>query len=370
MKKLSVFIAVGCALVSSILADASNAVKLGTSQVTVNMHLMEDAGKGTSANAVVPKEVEKMSVFIETLPVFSLNDEETLSTKLDRNGMSFTGEVPVEFLEQIGGLRFYVDGNLIGGTQILLKQQEPLVFECFISPDGSLVDLQYPKSSTLNLRAWQALAGLFQQGMQFELPRQFMADPAIYDQSWKDLGASISHDIWPKYLSSTIPGGKVPSDLPEWVVNNLKVGFAMDAVLNVVGCAKEAGVNIADPNVETYSFLNEINYSPDVFLINNLVLPVGVFFDRIIDMPGVGIDAIGEVSVEKWEAEIGRILEPAVGKCPKLLLDFLAGASYVKQIENGMPLTNTQLQNIRKGFTDDIGKIVVNKNNEFLAKSR
>ena len=348
---------------SSFLAEASNAIKLGTSKIIVNIHATgateNSSGTSTDTDNMFPE----LKVAVETLSIFSLNDEDVFTTKLERNGMTFTGEVPVECLEQIGGLRFYHDNDIMGGIQIMLSQERESVFECWISKDYELENIQYPDFSTLNLKAWQVIAAIFQNGMQFTIPSNFMTSPDLYRQPWQNMCAELADKIWPEYLASAIPGGKVPTGMPEWIINNLKVCFAADAVLTQVKNADKAGIKMETPPVAAYSFLDSINYTPDVFLINNMVLPVGVFFKNILQLPNSGINTIGDTPVDKWEKAVGKLLAPAIKDCPKLLLDFLAGTSYMMQLDKGKPLTETQLKNISKGFSNDIGKIVIDKNN-------
>lgn len=370
MKKLSAFFVMGCVLMSCLLAEAGNAIKLGTSKITVNIHATGSAETSAAASTDTDNMFPELKVVVETLSIFSLSEEDVLATKLERNGMTFTAEISVECLQQIGGLRFYQDNDFIGGTQIMLSQERESVFECLISEDYKIEDLQYPDFSTLDLNAWQVFGAIFHNGMQCDIPRNFMTSTDLYRQPWQNMRAELADKIWPEYLASALSGGKLSIALsklsiamPEWVINNLKVCFAADAVLTQVRNAHKAGIEMENPPVAAYSFLDSINYAPDVFLMNNMVLPVGVFFKNILLLPDSGINAIGDTPVDKWEKEVGKLLAPAINDCPKLLLDFLAGASYMMQLNEGKPLTEAQLKNISKGFSNDIGKIVIDKNN-------
>lgn len=81
-----------------------------------------------------------------------------------------------------------------------------------------------------------------------------------------------------------------------------------------------------------------------------------------------GLEDIGERPVKEWKEYMDRKLAPAMRERPKLLLDLLAGMSYVWQIDQKKPLTPLQIKNINEGFTDDIGKIVLARNEALVAR--
>lgn len=119
--------------------------------------------------------------------------------------------------------------------------------------------------------------------------------------------------------------------------------------------------------MEAYTFLDSIDYSPDVFLKTNMLISTRSFLKAILDYPCSEVDKIEEMPIAQWEDVLSRKLEPAIKASPGLLLDLLAGLSYIQQIEDGTPLTNTQINNIEKGFINDIGMIVLARNDRMLA---
>lgn len=64
----------------------------------------------------------------------------------------------------------------------------------------------------------------------------------------------------------------------------------------------------------------------------------------------------------QWQQAVDAKLAPAMKERPQLLLDLLSAMSYVLQIDSGTPLTDTQIKNIKEGYTDDIGRILLARN--------
>ena len=120
--------------------------------------------------------------------------------------------------------------------------------------------------------------------------------------------------------------------------------------------------------MSSYNFLDSIDYSPNVFLLYPTAIPNRwLLYDMLRFIDG-GLEDIGERPVKKWKEYMDRKLAPAMEERPKLLLDLLAGMSYVRQLEEEKPLTPIQIENINEGFTDDIGKIVLARNEALVAR--
>lgn len=127
-------------------------------------------------------------------------------------------------------------------------------------------------------------------------------------------------------------------------------------------------ITVEEPPIESYSFLDSIDFSPDIFLLGYPLMTLRYFLNNILrDIDG-GLEDIGERPVKEWKEYMDRKLAPAMEERPKLLLDLLAGMSYVRQLEEEKPLTPLQIKNINEGFTDDIGKIVLARNEALVAR--
>lgn len=95
--------------------------------------------------------------------------------------------------------------------------------------------------------------------------------------------------------------------------------------------------------------------------------PQAWFLGSILKYPDGGLKDIGETPVAQWQEYAYKKLAPAMQERQKLLLDLLSGMSYANQLDNGTPLTETQIKNIKEGYTDDIGKIILNRNEKLLS---
>ena len=83
-----------------------------------------------------------------------------------------------------------------------------------------------------------------------------------------------------------------------------------------------------------YSFLDSIDYSPEVLLKYTTMIPVRYLLEGILAYPEGGLEEIGETPIQKWQERISHKLEPAMKVRPQFLLDMLAAMSYIRQIEN------------------------------------
>ena len=187
-------------------------------------------------------------------------------------------------------------------------------------------------------------------------------------QSWHQVRDYQLNTMLPGQLKSAFDDRRIPEYAKPWFLNSLKCRFAAIEILPYVKAAERMnGLVVDEPPMEAYTFLNEIDYSSD--LLKRLPYTgLKSFIYALLRFPNGGFDKIGDMAIAEWENNVAKKLSPALKSPSGLLLDLLAGMSYIEQIEvNNIPLSETQIANIAEGFTDDIGLIVLNKNKEFLA---
>lgn len=115
----------GCLAIGTIVAEArTNARVLGDARVEVRV-------------AVADSLLDRVTVSGVTVPLFD-NDMNEVATPLLRDGSNFVGSVPVDRLRQIGGVTVCVDGEFVGGTAVVLNQDEPMNVEVDMTPDGRI----------------------------------------------------------------------------------------------------------------------------------------------------------------------------------------------------------------------------------------
>lgn len=371
MKRLSLFLAAlsalllwSCGATQGQQAD-ENAIKLGTAKVSVHMKIGGNAEGEASLKA--DSVLDVMEIYATTLPIFAYNSQYCEFTPLEREGDTFVAEVPVERMREIGGIRIYLNGGFTGGTMLLFDQKNPIELEWSLTEDGWPIEMPVLKNSALSMDDWQNISSIFTQGICMDVPRLIEQDAEVYKLPWQEVRAYETDTVWPRYVSRTIGDFTVPKAASDWVMNNLKVVFAADCILPYQKYAEAvAGMEVGNPPMESYSFLDSIDYAPDVFLLNNELISQRALLRGILDIPCAEFKEIGETPVAQWQQTVSRALEPAMKERPKLLLDLLSGLSYVRQMEAMRPLTDTQVKNINEGYTDDLGKILLAENDRLV----
>ncbi len=76
----------------------------------------------------------------------------------------------------------------------------------------------------------------------------------------------------------------------------------------------------------------------------------------------VPIPEIGEMDTRVWKHKTDTILQKVIERPTDLLIDMLAATSYKNQLNRRIPLSDIQKTNIKKGFDNDLGIIILNEN--------
>ena len=310
-------------------------------------------------------DLKNIEVIAGSLPIFEYYDDEFISLQrinsADGN-IIFKGEIPMECLSQLCSVILTYDETREGGTEVLLTQGEETIIE-FILKDGQLqyaniLDSNQPFTKEL----WNIDMIMIKQAGMFP-PHFAPTDKSLYDVSWQAVRKNQYDSVWPSFIESAVGEYVIPESAKPWVMNNLKCRFAARSICEYTRTAKiVTGKKYEEPPMEAYTYLDSIDYSPNVFLMKTLVMSQRPFLSSLLKYAGGGFEAIGETPVKEWQEKLSEWLAPAMKERPKLLLDLLAGTSYYQQIEDNQPLSDVQKKNIEEGFTDDIGKIVLKRN--------
>ena len=344
----------------------NNAVKLGKAELWVEIMVLGDPSDPVDFDSIV----SQLDIYGATTSIFSKNNDEILiQLKKDKGGI-FYGEIPVDRIEMIGGVRMYCGGYFSGGSLIVLNQNEPTTLRLFLTRDGKVHNASYyGASGGLNMSEWMDIATISVSSASTNPFKYLPKDKTLYRKSWEAVREYQQDSIWPRYFSECTSQAKIPKGAENWVKNSLKSTFASRCIVPYVYNAESlAGIKIDEPPMSSYNFLDSIDYSPNVFLLYPTAIPNRwLLYDMLRFIDG-GLEDIGERPVKEWKEYMDRKLAPAMEERPKLLLDLLAGMSYVRQLEEEKPLTPIQIENINEGFTDDIGKIVLARNEALVAR--
>lgn len=301
--------------------------------------------------------------FVETCPIFS-GINETVSTPLEQTseGM-FYGTVQLEQAEEIVGIIFE-DENINIGFMAEVSQTNPTVLTLTLSSDGQFENLQTNQTDKLSpielttqlSRAWWAF---------LENAKYKVAPDSLY-ADW--------HKVREYELEIILPGSFAAIEeevgtieMPTWFINSLKMRFASLNYTPYTAIAeRENAMSVQEPPLEAYCWLDSLDYSAEM-LKHLPYVGLKPFMSTLIRFPGGGLNPIGEMPTHQWEKYAAETLKPVITEPSSLLLNLLSAMSYILQIENEKkPLSNIQLSNLKHAYSDDLGKIVEQYNNQLV----
>lgn len=333
---------------------------LDTARVAVRAIIFSDENKAFSEDSVL----DRIDIYAATLPVFA-KDEDEKFTFMERTGNIYHAEVPTETRENIGAIRLYREGEFIGGTSMLMRQERPTGITMYFSEAGDLRGAEY---DYMDLNKWMEVSVISENARSCNPFVYTPSDTSLYHQGWQAVSNYKVSDAWPKQMQSALKECPMPEEIADWLTNNIKIYFAYQCILPYKNNAKKlANINVEEPPMGAYSFLDSIDYTPEVLLKYTTMIPVRYLLEGILAYPEGGLEEIGETPIQKWQERISHKLEPAMKVRPQFLLDMLAAMSYIRQIENRMALSDCQKENIAHGLPVDLGRIVLGQNAE-LAK--
>lgn len=359
MRKVSILISILVQFIGtlSFIANSkeSDYVHLGLAKIGVRAIVLDDENCVVNTDSIL----DQIDIYAVTLPIFAKTEQEKL-TLLERDGYIFHAEVPTEILENIGGIRVYNDGHFIGGTPILMSQESPMGIIIYIDKSGTILGVHYPY---MDMNKWMTTSSISEAALSCN-PFMFVPeDISLYQKGWEAVTDYKMTEIWPKFQQNILKDNTVPEEAADWLLNNQKIRFATQCVLTyTLGAKILANLDVEEPPMAAYSFLDSINYAPEVLLKNTTMMPVRDLFNAILRYPEGGLPPIGDLSIHKWQTEIDSKLSQAMKTRPQLLLDLLAAMSYIQQIEAGQQLSDTQITNINTELQNDLCKIILNRN--------
>lgn len=288
---------------------------------------------------------------------------ETPLTQSAQNPNIFTGKVPTQTSVAYSGLKVS-NGFSYGMYGIILNQDLHLNInlKSIPNPKGGAPETIWSGDShddtfdSLSASRWFVATDTIRE----KVPKALYAD-------WRNVRKFEKEVMWESILKD---GGTI-KDMDPWVLNSLKVHFSAFYPLHYAKRAKQwCDITVDDPPLEYYRFLNEIDYSPLLLRQMPYCNSLGDFLYSILIIPAIGINEIGEQPIEEWKSDTEKKLSAVIDNPTSLLLNLLSGASYIKQLNrDNKPLTPRQIENIKNGYTNDLGKIILAANDELVANS-
>lgn len=332
---------------------AENEIKLGNAQVTIVL----------DGPSII--NLENPSIIAFTSPIY-IDFFENETFQLERQGENemFVGQIPLDLKEEIVGFQTELDSSSFGFLTTLY-QSKPIEIIIKLNEDNQPIDFLTNDSIGPSPQEFQLLNQI---AVRFYSSHHTVPD-SLY-ASWNKVREYEEEVMFPLELKEAFENDSIPIDIPEWFINSLKVRFASIQTLPYVKSAEIInGLKVEEPPIASYSFLDNIDFS-DKFLKRLPYTGLKSFLYALLRFPEGGFNKIGETPVKEWQEYANNKLLPAISNPTKLLLDLLAGMSYVEQIEiDGIPLTEKQIRNIVHGFDNDLGIIILNKNNTLIKQN-
>lgn len=342
-----------------------NGIKLGNASIEINVSGDKDS-------------VENLRISLGHQHLFAELARSDYSSFKDNGNGNYTLEIPAETHRVIASLRIANQANdktYAAGT-VELNQDSTLVLNCELSEAGFKVT----PSSTFGFNRYT-----FDVGKNPGLTVQNKLVPTFYDNQYKAItqprkiyaaGDSAWHEVLRQMEETYLPLLNDP-DLTEGLEQREGDIVRSNLAYYIYGMKylpydhlrqKYAPYgNRETPPLEYYDFLNRIDYShlTDTYFF---VPPTFLLSRMLIDLP-VGIEPIGETPVREWQRQTAEKLGKVIKEFPDELPRLLSAASYNMQFGfDRKPLTPTQIKNITEGYDDDLGKIILNKNEQLKAE--
>lgn len=343
-------------ILSFIIAATITSASVKDNRIEVGNADLSVAIKGASE-----RQLESMAIWVNETPIFALTDEEE-TFRLERNGDIFSGSIPLELKEEIVGLLIEGEDSSFG-TRVILRQGTPLILTVTVDKELHPLSLTSSDPETPTPLQWDFMANAL--GRFLSSPYYIVPDSLYND--WREVRKYETTSLWPKSLEYALEGETLPSFAQDWFINSLKCNFASLSSLPYVAKAKRMNnLEVEAPPMESYSFLDSIDYSP-AFLMHDPSRSLRPFLYALLRFPDGGFDKIGDTPIAVWQQTARVKLAKAIKNPNQRLLDLLSAMSYLSQIEvERIPLSPIQIANLEEDYADDLGKIVISRNNRML----
>lgn len=303
--------------------------------------------------------LDSIQAWVQTSPIFS-NFFDNQNFHLELQDSSFVGRIPTETINEIIGVTFQ-SGDKGTGRLLAVKQDTENIFDVNISRDFMFDWGSVPDYEGLTAEDWFNISSGVINFYSFhdnETPTEKYRD-------WRIVREYENDTLWQKNLEVA---GLLPS-YPSWIENSLRCRFASMVTMPYVKRAEnEMGIEVEEPPMESYSFLNTISYD-DSFLKRVPVTGLKSYLYALLRFPDGGFSPIRDGCVSEWQSHARAKLSKAIPQPTQLLLDLLSAMSYVEQIEIlQSPLTETQIENVTNGYRDGLKDIILAKNKKLNAQ--
>lgn len=322
-----------------------NSIKLGLANVEV------------SIQGVPCEQITNIELQATVTPIFAGFNED-ISHPLSKEGCRFYGSVPVERLEEIGGILFRSDSASFG-FPFVFRQSLPTKITLQVNSKLQPVAISSFNPEDPTMDEWQTTSNILRGFLMS--PYEVVPD-SLYS-SWQKVIKFETDSLWPKTMKYALDGGQIPESVQPWFENNLKCYFASNSILPYKQKAERYNnLTVDNPPIEACTFLDSIDYSAKI-LKHHPICGLRPFLYNILRFVDGGLMKINDTPIDIWQKEVRSQLSRAINKPSQLLLDLLTAMSYIEQIEEEeTALSEKQIGNINSYFNSDLGQIILSRN--------
>ncbi len=195
-------------------------------------------------------------------------------------------------------------------------------------------------------------------------------DEIYKSRSWSKFINYQLDAIIPAIFDSTLCDNNIPQDKTDIITEQLKRLYYIDQIIFFKEKAESSGEKrMPEPPVKYHAaYLKGLNFS-DEGLLDDCWYPTTIpFLVYLLRYSPLEIQPIGETDIPTWIKKTKYEVDKVFDSPTPLLMSLLATTSYLIQIqEHRIPLTEAQIDNINSFYQDDLGKIILGRN-EVIAK--
>ncbi len=184
--------------------------------------------------------------------------------------------------------------------------------------------------------------------------------------SWKDYSSAME-SLYEAYKNYVFERCVIPAQA-DWVDNIIRYTFDVSWRMKYKKRAEIFGKETADYPSEYFSFLNGVDFSP-AFLQHAGSMTGPYYLLKSMNELLPFAEPIADAPVAEWQKTYADSLQKIIKEPTPLLLDLLAGASYVSQLNDENKIfTPRQIDNIKFGLNPELAQILLRRNDKLVAQ--
>lgn len=331
--------------------DRENRYQIGTAQVSVTLVDGEEAWP----DSVI------VNAFYPTL--FNMEQNNIEFVPLHFDGVKWSGDVPLELLRSHGGgvVVYQPDETFLTGIMCGLDQDQPTEIKLKREKDNRFF---WSSGGEDDYKTIPDNPGACY--INFITANMIASDKAY--ETWESYIKEEVDSICPKRLEVAFENTDIDPELRRILTEQLKQYYFKGRITWYVKDAKRfADLDVSEPPVEMYKiYLDNLDLSTDA-VIDETVPELLIFYQQLLNRLPIGIPKIGETGVAEWQSAAMPGLKKVISNPTQVFLDRLSAVAYITQIEEqNTPLSQKQIENINAYYKDDLGKIILNRNQKIV----